>query len=1180
MTMAINCNSKNPLQRDGTSQAQRTLKTLLPGYVAVDERSIEDLQEFAKEFAREIYYYKNDNTVDPNPLKNNWHDFFNKSIDQNSQYNSPHFVLFMAFLQLFKYAQDEINLITKKHLDFYYRDVLHLEKKQAVPDQVYLIFELAKHVTTHLLKKETAFKAGKDALGNNVTYKLTNEASLNIATINSLKAVFTNKHDIHKNLAPYPKNNYRLYVSPVVNSEDGAGAEIENEDKSWRTFGGAKFPSISSGTETATVADRGQAEIGFAFASPNLFLAEGERVVTIYLNLSSPSSLLSGLSDGLMYDAFRLKFSGEEKWIEPIWEDTVSTTSGEVDSVVAARILDFLNNAKTAAAIAGIEPATGPVKDDPAKGYGDQIRDYDIGITVATRIISERNKLPNKKFTNLDQVRKIKYVGQDKMDDLIYSFGDPVHSTTIDIPNNRIIIKRTITRDQEAIVAYNEKVLLDPFKTKWPVVKILLNTESKANPYIYKDLKDLEIASADIVVDVREIKNLVIQNDQSVLDPGKPFQPFGNRPIIGSNYYIGSWEVFQKALNELKINIKWFGLPEEGFTTHYTNYHPNSPQRTNTSFTVKTGLLDKKSWKEVDADSSALFSQDASNKLLSDHSIIFASSDPAGEPPVALLGNIERDEQLKTFDEYDQESHKGFIRLSLRTTDFGHKEYATSYTKAVLIAINPPDGSDPDEDYTDKLPNEPYTPEIEEISLSYISSEKIFTQEQSEKDYKDRVEQFFHIHPTGVGEINATSSSNQLLPQFNNEGELYIGIKDLKPPQNLSVLFQIAEGTSDPDLTPPEINWSYLSANSWIPFPQQNILSDSTKGMITTGVVQFAIPSDVSNNNTILTNGLYWIKATAEKDSFGIPQLIEIKCQAAKVVFDDNDNDPDYLSKPMAEKTISKLIVADSSIKKIEQPFTSFGGKVKEESNDFYTRISERLRHKNRSITIWDYERIILQNFPSVYKVKCLNHTYFKGTYTSINEAAPGNVSLIIVSNIRNKNAVDPLKPRTSLVTLYDIEAFISSIRSPFISVHVYNPLFEEIKVKFNVQFHQGFDKGIYQVKLEEAIIQHLSPWAFETGSDIVFGGKIHKSVILNFVEEQPYVDYITCFEMFHIVPDDPLNDPTKDIDEAVASTSASVLGSAAEHLISVLESEEECDCPDNEIKTIEIASADDCPCD
>lgn len=273
------------------------------------------------------------------------------------------------------------------------------------------------------------------------------------------------------------------------------------------------------------------------------------------------------------------------------------------------------------------------------------------------------------------------------------------------------------------------------------------------------------------------------------------------------------------------------------------------------------------------------------------------------------------------------------------------------------------------------------------------------------------------------------------------------------------------------------------------------------------------------------------------------------------------------------------MVVADSAIKKIEQPFTSFGGRIQEESNEFYTRVSERLRHKNRAITIWDYEHIILQNFQSVYKVKCLNHTRFEGTATSINEAAPGNASLVVVSNIRNKNAVDPLKPRTSLVTLEDIKTFIRAIQSPFISLHVYNPLFEEVRVKFNVSFHPGFDKGIYSVKLNEALIKFLSPWAYATGSDIVFGGKIHKSVILNFVEEQEYVDYITCFEMFHIVPGDPNNDPLKDVDEAIASTSASVLGSAAEHEIKVLETEGECGCEDNFVENIVIASADECQC-
>ena len=1179
--MSVNCNSKNPLQRDGTSQEQRILKTLLPGYVAVDERNIDDLKEFVARYAEEIVYFDSNNSAN-----GSWEDFFSKKFDESSQYNSPHFALFMAFLKIFKHAQDEMNKITKKHLDFYYRDVLHLVEKPAVPDQVYLIFELAKHISSHLLEKETEFKAGKDALGNNVVYETQDETALNKATVSELKAVFTNKHDIFSGYIPYPKNDYRIYDSPVANSEDGEGAELTNEEKSWRTFGEIKFPNINSETDDALVADRSLSEIGLAIASPNLFLAEGERIVTIYLNLPK-EAILDDIYDDILYDAFRLKFSGEEKWIEPIWEK--SGSSGEdwenVDPIIEKRVLDFVNSAKTASDIAGTEPEEGPVFDDPTKGFGDQLRDYDIGMTVAARIISERDKLGTAGFKSLKELYAVKYVGNDKLNDLVYSFGDPIHYTKIDKENHRIIIYRTITRDQEAIVAYNEKNLLDPIKTKWPVVKILLNTKSKINPFVYKFLKDLKIENIDVVVDVREVKNLVIQNDQSVLDPGKPFQPFGNRPIVTSNFYIGSWEIFQKSLNELKINLTWFGLPADsnGFEDYYKNYHyPVGTVRDNSSFTAVIGLLDKKSWTPItpDGEDNTLFAND-SGELLPGKVISFSNSDDQDDPPKTILGNVKRSYNLETFDEYDQKSQKGFLKITLDGTDFGHKDFQLSYTKAVLDAIVPVVKKEGDlVNYSDKLPKEPYTPELESISVDYVSAVNIKAIKVTSDDFKDRVEQIFAVHPMGVGEIKTTNDDNFLFPQYNNEGELYIGIKDLVPPQNLSVLFQISEGSSNPDLNPPKVNWSFLAGDKWEDFNDQNILSDSTKGLITTGVILFDIPSTASKNNNILTNGMYWLRASAEIDSGGIPQLIDVKCQAVKVEFKDKNNDPDYLAKPLPEKTISKMVVADSSVKKIEQPFTSFGGKIKEESNEFYTRVSERLRHKNRAITIWDYEHIILQNFPSVYKVKCLNHTRYEGVSSSINEAAPGNVSLVVISNIRNKNAVDPLKPRTSLVTLDDIKNFISGINSPYINLHVYNPLFEEVMVKFNVRFHSGFDKGIYKVKLNEALIEFLSPWAYATGSDIVFGGKIHKSVILNFVEEQEYVDYITCFEMFHIVPGDPANDPEKDVDEAVASTSASVLGSSSGHLITVLETEGECACDDNVVETIEIASTDECSCD
>ena len=91
-------------------------------------------------------------------------------------------------------------------------------------------------------------------------------------------------------------------------------------------------------------------------------------------------------------------------------------------------ILDFLNHAPNAAAIAGIEPVNGPVVDDKAEGYGHQVHDYDIGIDVAQRILSKRSSLGG--FTSLTQLAGISHFGKDKLNDLIFLFSRIVHATT------------------------------------------------------------------------------------------------------------------------------------------------------------------------------------------------------------------------------------------------------------------------------------------------------------------------------------------------------------------------------------------------------------------------------------------------------------------------------------------------------------------------------------------------------------------------------------------------------------------------------------------------------------------------------------------------------------------------------------------------------------------------------
>ena len=60
----------------------------------------------------------------------------------------------------------------------------------------------------------------------------------------------------------------------------------------------------------------------------------------------------------------------------------------------------------------------GTIQDNPADGPGTT-----LGRTLAARILRERNLLPNRRFTDFDQIDQIKGVGPGTIQDLVYSFG-------------------------------------------------------------------------------------------------------------------------------------------------------------------------------------------------------------------------------------------------------------------------------------------------------------------------------------------------------------------------------------------------------------------------------------------------------------------------------------------------------------------------------------------------------------------------------------------------------------------------------------------------------------------------------------------------------------------------------------------------------------------------------------
>ncbi len=86
-----------------------------------------------------------------------------------------------------------------------------------------------------------------------------------------------------------------------------------------------------------------------------------------------------------------------------------------IEPWILKRIIAKLNTFTTAGEISKA------VKDNPATGYGG----YDIGETVAQRILDRRAEMPSDKFTSIGQLKAVSGLGDDKFGDLVYSFGNP-----------------------------------------------------------------------------------------------------------------------------------------------------------------------------------------------------------------------------------------------------------------------------------------------------------------------------------------------------------------------------------------------------------------------------------------------------------------------------------------------------------------------------------------------------------------------------------------------------------------------------------------------------------------------------------------------------------------------------------------------------------------------------------
>ncbi|MBV7530821.1 hypothetical protein [Chitinophaga sp. sic0106] len=1033
--------------------------------------------------------------------------------------HQPHMGLFIAFLQLFRLVQQQANGITGRMLDFYYRDVLHLEEKPSVPDRAHVIFELAKDVVSYPVDPGTALSAGKDAGGKEQTYFTTEGLVVNQAKVKELKTIYIDKDPDEGE--ERNKMVRTIYSRPMANSLDGYGAQFLDKYPHWPTFGQGPTVVQQYSERICRILDQpipeeyrnDKTSIGFAVASPQLLLEGGRRFLIIQFN--GLNKLIDPENRVPSQQPFKLYFSGEKEWLEVSIKDSYGLPT-VYEALMSTGV--FPDSTPEYPAYCPYKTATGgyyllvniPLQAPAVVGFKkDVYKDYAFNTTFPVMRIMLDPEL------NLS--------ASDYHDMVADSFSIEVRVGSLRNQSNP-------------------------------------NTNELMHPYF------------------DGLKKLVIQNDYGIQASNKPFDPFTLYPVRGKSFYIGSEEVFNKELDALGVNIERTG-DMAGLSSNaevaVNILQDKQWKRLATQENRNDGGFNQI---ELSHDILQLYTPEYGNGAPSQLSFyrdpilpvsawdtntikgflkitnIYNPSAGGGEfpppppPPQEIAALLEISQvsvsyvsrQLSLERGIDQFFHVypfGVAEIEMLEKQFNTNGVSTNYNdsgnylaKAMLqrgkTLEDPIDADEillPQFTFTD-----PFSRALDEEG-GMVNNEKYLAGGNLSINPKrnDLLMAELMLHATGLSDSNRL---NQYSGIWQEEGMLFIGLENVAPLQTLSLLFEFADGTAEDDETdPPQINWSYLINNEWRPLPGECLVSDGTYGFQTTGIIKIDVPQDITNASTIITSGLSWLCASVTNNANCFPHLINVVAQATEVTFKDQDNDQRHFDAALPAGSISKLSVKVAEISKVDQPFASYDGKHREAGKEFYTRVSERLRHKGRAITSWDYERLVLNRYPSIYKVKTIPHTdpncicWHSPVATNPNgeplccepQQAPGHVLLVPLANLKNRTALNPLQPKTGRRTLLEIEKYLQQRSSPFVKVRARNPLYEQVMVAFRVQFVDGTDKGYFLKKLNEEIVRYLTPWAFDEDVAPVFGQKVYASAIINFIEERPYVDFIADFAMF-----------------------------------------------------------------
>jgi hypothetical protein len=204
-----------------------------------------------------------------------------------------------------------------------------------------------------------------------------------------------------------------------------------------------------------------------------------------------------------------------------------------------------------------------------------------------------------------------------------------------------------------------------------------------------------------------------------------------------------------------------------------------------------------------------------------------------------------------------------------------------------------------------------------------------------------------------------------------------------------------------------------------------------------------------------------------------------------------------------APGTIAQLKTTVPYVEKAANPQAAAGGAEAETTDALFERMPHTLRHRDRAVTLEDYQDLALLASPEVARARCVPLRDLLADPLG-NTPQPGSVSVIVVPRTRD------VKPLPTLELLARVRGFVGARAAATASLAVVGPQYIRVDVRAEIAVATPGGASTVERAVHERLAAFLHPLTGGLeGSGWDFGRAPHRSDFFALIESVPGVDHV-----------------------------------------------------------------------